>query len=206
MTLDKLYVPIEHITPPTLAAVYTEFESRLGHLGKVVIAGGAVRDYLLERTPKDFDVFVLTDAVCDELKAAALSNLEDLDQPTDPKWNYGLSDGFSGTYIWRGAYVQVMFVDFQSTEELLASFDWNITRYAFDGEIMTEEPIFYNTDGKAYLRDLILTSGYIRWPRSSMRRGLDFAKRYRLRLRRNDLLRLVDGILREQVERDKTRS
>lgn len=194
--------------PPTLDEVYAEFESRLGHLGKVVIAGGAVRDTLLERTPKDFDVFVLDKhgVGCTEvLKADAVLRLADLDSPDDPKWLYGLSDGFTGTYIWRGVYVQIMFVDFATTEELLASFDWNITRYGFDGKIVTEEPIFYNKDGKPYLRDLILTPGNIRWPRSSMKRGMDFAKRYRLRLRRGDLLRLVDGILREQVERDKDR-
>jgi tRNA nucleotidyltransferase/poly(A) polymerase len=42
-------------------AVHSHFEPALREFGQVVIAGGAVRDHLLGRQAKDFDVFVLWD-------------------------------------------------------------------------------------------------------------------------------------------------
>ena len=188
------------ICEDTLTKVWTEFNRRLGHLGTIVIAGGAVRDTLLNRDPKDYDVFILDPVVpiedwdTDILVGMSLGSL---DRPDDPKWSAGISDDFIGSYVWQGHIVQVMWSKFTTMADLLNSFDWNISQFGFDGKNITNGMIETDIYPGA---ELILKT--VRWPLSTMKRGVGFAKRFHMRLRGPDLLRLTDAIMATQTEID----
>ena len=88
-----------------LIRVHEEIERRLGHIGKVVTAGGAVRDYLMGREPKDYDVFLIDYcSLNDEQLADALRDLPGIEAP---EWHK--SEPFLvGTYEVLGQTTQIM--------------------------------------------------------------------------------------------------
>lgn len=184
--------------------VHREFNRRLGHLGTVVIAGGAVRDLMLGRMPKDYDVFVLTGGHPD--KALWTWDVTGLTLATGVE-SYGLTEDMVGAYKYRGYTVQVILSDEPDVESLLRSFDWNICRVAFldlGGPFIEGDfpDIVYNADGVPRLEGpLVLNEEVIRWPVSSLRRGVEFSRRYRMRLRPQDIRRLADAIeIQQQVK------
>jgi hypothetical protein len=115
-----------------------------------VIAGGAVRDYLLGVEPKDIDVFMGTHAgPCEEPSEPA--NLYDIQPASDPRFGLFRIDNeherfeeyaavsriacvSSGTMF--GFKVDAVIIeDFAGGPDLIQEFDFNITRCWFDGEI-----------------------------------------------------------------------
>lgn len=102
-----------------------------------VIAGGAVRDFLLGQEPRDIDVFV--NATRDELSqvdlfGGELLTFEELsDYKQNPDWKEevtGVLNGFYGGYP-----VQIIGRAFASGDELMERFDLGITRCWFDGQL-----------------------------------------------------------------------
>lgn len=157
----------------SLISVYTEFSSRLSSLGEVVVAGGAVRDTLLGRKPKDFDVFVLANRdgnapSYDDIKAelGGLPIAESL-------FFWHKSEPFLVQSVyWEGAEVQVLSSPCTSVDSLLDSFDWNVSLFAFNGTIVARTPLTDIAPGKE-LKLQCLT-----YPASTLRRGFRFSERF----------------------------
>lgn len=72
----------------TIQGVWDEFNKRLSQFGQVVLAGGSVRDHLLGRAAKDFDVFVLQGTDFDFEKAVEHCEQLELPVPEGPFADY----------------------------------------------------------------------------------------------------------------------
>lgn len=126
-------------------------EPVINALGSGIIAGGAVRDYLLGEPPKDIDIFVNVDDV-GALKAAAaklpetfhVSLMHELTEyETAPDWQsevFGVLDGYwaeTGAELFDEVRVQIIArpMPVFTGQELVKRFDLGITRSWFDGAI-----------------------------------------------------------------------
>lgn len=158
--------------------MYNRIEARFG--GKVVIAGGAVRDYHLNREPRDFDVFWLVPdnfiwSITDLRNTISCNGVNQV----RPTRGYNEQTG-----VWPLAEVifpsvptqtkvQLMMPEARSIERLLATFDWNICKFAYDGEFHGEDPSILEPGS-------LLVPGTQRDPVRSAQRGREFAERYNL--------------------------
>ena len=138
----------------------------------VVIAGGAVRDALIGREPKDLDLFVLGTSA-DVLKRVGLSEFEPVNSLLE--WHRS-EPGLVATVRFGGREVQVIATVHTSIATLLDSFDWSVSLFGFDGEVVRHEKAELPTYG-SYLRLNRCT-----FPLSTLRRGYRFSERYGMRL------------------------
>jgi hypothetical protein len=113
-----------------------------------IVAGGAVRDYLLGKEPKDIDVFMGVPAVSEEVDFEALCDLNILPDPRHGLFRIeNTHERFeeyaavscilcvsSGELLGRKVDA-VEIEHFQGGAELIKEFDFGITRCWFDGEI-----------------------------------------------------------------------
>lgn len=157
------------------------WEARLGV--PTCVAGGAVRDTIMGRKPKDIDVFGLSaewNAGWEEGLNAA---------PDAPEWHK--SEPFlEGRFIIDGVEHQVMKRDVTSVDDLLDTFDWNVALFA-----ATPQKLWQRTDvadirpGKALVLQLCT------FPLSTLRRGYRFSERFHMQLRREDLETICTDVL-----------
>jgi hypothetical protein len=150
-----------------------------------VIAGGAVRDTLIGREPKDYDVFVN----CSEKEAEKITShmfgLKMRDVPESHK-----SEPFlKGTWEVDGVDVQVMWTPKTTIEELMSGFDWNVCLFAFDGVFHQREEVTNIAAGKS-LRLVTIT-----YPISTLRRGFRFSERFGMKLERSDLFAICKRVM-----------
>lgn len=171
----------------SLDAIHSAFAARLGGIGRVVIAGGAVRDTLMGVTPKDYDVFVLGSVgVPADMFSSALDGL----QPLTLLEFHNSEPFLQGTYKFGAAVVQVMATPHRSVADLLDSFDWNVSRFAFDGASTIDLcPVSEIGTGKT------LSLHRVTFPASTLRRGFRFSERFKMLLNRDDLTRLCAAVL-----------
>lgn len=177
-----------------LADVLREFSDRLGRFGPVVIAGGAVRDTLLGNAPKDYDVFVLGTEfkVLSEDAAKALAGLEQI-VPLE----FHKSEPFLVAMVrWNGCDVQVMSTPHTTVDELLASFDWNVCLFAYDGTYVQREDTANIRQGGA------LRLRKVTFPLSTLRRGFRFSERFGMEFKREDIVTLCERVAKA-TSRDK---
>lgn len=168
--------------------VFDTFRPLLAPLGAIVVAGGAVRDELMCREPKDFDVFVLGAGFTKANRELALTKLAEL--PTVAQLEFHKSEPFLiETVRWRESVVQVMCSPHQTVDELLDNFDWNISRFAFDGSTHQREDIGNIAAGKP----LVLHK--VTYPLSTLRRGFRFSERFSMVLEKTDIVRLCREIV-----------
>lgn len=168
-----------------IKAIYADMSARLSKVGLVVIAGGAVRDSLLGVTAKDFDVFISCKQTDSVKIPMAMDGLERIEVP-----EYHKSEPFLlGTWKVRGQYVQVMWTPHNSIAELVASFDWNVSLFAYDGRFHCFEDIANISSGKP------LRIQKITFPASSLRRGFRFSERFGMKLQRSTVLQLCQAII-----------
>ena len=177
MKLSRVYkeicLPLESVTSRT-----------------VVIAGGAVRDHLLGRKPRDYDVFVLTG----KMGAASIQKLTKdvrnyiLGQPSHtgvhfpaPTTKYGALPNTSPIaefYFW-GHKVQVMGSPVGDVAGLLNTFDYNICQLAYrDYKVVHhiwKVLAVIKSHGK-------LCVTHTTNPVLTLSRGYDFARRYGMTL------------------------
>lgn len=177
---------------PTIESVWTEFNSRLADFGSVVLAGGAVRDSLLGRVAKDFDVFILQGKDFDFDKAVAeipevLSDLAAI--PPEVEWHN--SEPFLvATVEWQGAQVQILANPASTLDTLLDAFDWNVCLFGFDGEQITQREQIENIKRGEELRLQAVT-----FPLSTLRRGFRFSERFKMKFKYEDVVALCAKIL-----------
>lgn len=165
---------------------HAEMRKRLG--GSVVVGGGAVRDWIMGREPKDVDVFVLGVDFADD-RDEIMRRLDDL--PIVEPWAFHKSEPYlCGTVRWGGVDVQVMASPHETVAALLDSFDWNVALFAYDGEVHARTDVADIKPG-GWLRLQRVT-----FPKSTLRRGFRFSERFGMRIpdeTLRDLCRQVAG-------------
>jgi hypothetical protein len=179
----------------TIQEVYAEFNGRLESLGKIVIAGGAVRDTLMGKTPKDWDVFILQGVEFDFNKAKdeVAKKVADL-SPIPPVVTWHKSEPYlCATIKWNDAEIQILSNPSETVLDLLASFDWNVCLFAFDGEYHCGELIENIGVGKS------LRLNKLTFPISTLRRGFRFSERFMMKFERDEIVTICKAI----IEKDK---
>lgn len=175
-----------------LDVVYREFAQRLGHIGTVVIAGGAVRDAVMGRAAKDYDVFVLGCPFNTESRDAVSERLGDL--PALEQLEFHKSEPFLvGTVSYGAFVVQVMTTDAVTVDELLDRFDWNVSRFAYDGRLHAMTDVAEIGEGQP------LRLHRVTYPLSTLRRGFRFSERFGMEFHRADVLRLCMLLVTDEI-------
>lgn len=173
-----------------LNEIYTEF-NKLNEIGKLYIAGGAVRDELLNITPKDFDLFVLDNVENKEEKISEyLKDYEEVD-PIVP-WHQS-EPHLIKNVKYKDYIIQVMNVTIDNLDDLLDTFDWNICMFAYDRDFYQK----CNTEDIGVGKDLILNK--ITYPLSTLRRGFRFSERFKMKFKVEDIKELC-RIINEKKE------
>lgn len=201
-----------------LSHLYQIYSPILSPFGRVYIAGGAVRDTWVGREPRDYDFFVCVgpDANQEELAVKIREAMNaDVKPEARRKRTYGgnsmitefihrLFGGDKNEAVTDGrregdCKIQVILSSARDVNELLEDFDWNICQFAY-GNIGGTVKMFssrYDVGGTTNLfvplvgelgEDLILN--HTHFPIRAMKRGFDFADRYKMNLRKADILRL----------------
>jgi len=174
----------------TLDAVYRDFAERLNGLGTLVCAGGAVRDHLRAKPAKDYDLFLLGRTLDDDLAAKIKERLGALEELKPLEFHK--SEPYLVTTVRsEGVDVQVMVNPAPTLDDLLATFDWNVCLFGYDGQVCAQESIDNiapGIDNIAPGKDLRLQK--VTFPLSTLRRGFRFSERFGMRLICDDALRL----------------
>lgn len=171
-----------------LHGIWSDFSRRLGHLGAVVIAGGSVRDSLLSRQPKDYDVFVLGSGDGDGLDFS--TPLSDLPVIDGLEWHK--SEPFlQGTFKYGVGVAQVMATPHKTASDLVDSFDWNVSRFAYDGvsTIAMCDAVSDIAPGRP------LRLHKVTFPASTLRRGYRFSERFQMVLDPADVVTLCRAVI-----------
>lgn len=179
-----------------------EFTHRLGGFGRIVIAGGAVRDTLLGQEPKDFDVFVLHDegVKFSEMKKALVPAVADL-TPIPPVVEWHNSEPFLVVTInWHGKQIQILANPAPNPEALVDTFDWSVCLYAyFDDSLIAREPVDnIKPGGELWLNR-------VTYPLSTLRRGFRFSERFLMKLRREDIDTICAKVLEKGQKQEPDR-
>lgn len=176
--------------------VYREFNNHLCEFGRVVIAGGAVRDALLGRTPKDYDVFVLNTYT--RHKDLAPKIIERLNtpqwivQPVLPDVDSDKKDyegRVAANINYYGKIVQIITNQCLCLESLIDTFDWKICMYGYDGHVISKYPINQVGPGKELLLNTVNT------PINTLRRGFRFSERFQMKIPDDVILMLCAKVL-----------
>ncbi len=171
-------------------------EYQTGH--KACIAGGAIRDMVLGRRPKDIDVFLLVylEQVLHtpESLKLELPPLETLPLPLEYEGRSLLNSYQLGSEM----PLQLMVANCLTQEDLLPQFDWNITQFAYTLEGGLYQGIEIKTPGMLVDIPLKLIN-YDREPIAVLRRGFRFQERYGMAFNKDDFHFLLKACL-QQVE------
>ncbi len=191
-----------------LEEIYSIFHPILSPIGELVIAGGAVRDTLMGRNPKDYDLFILTDKRDGVFVLIAQLLGEALAKNNIPKVDAKIEWHKSEPYLlesvsYKGAELQIMVNFSKDIYELVDGFDWNVSLFGY-GKLKSDEYGFYckedisNIGHGKYLKLNKLT-----YPYSTLRRGYRFSERFTMRLD-GDTIRLICAeITKKEEERQK---
>ena len=166
-----------------LEAVLEVMSKRLGCIGTPVIAGGAVRDVLLGREPKDYDLFLLGRGPSREASEEVSARLSDMDHVKPLDWHK--SEPFLVDTVRVGASeVQVMLTPETTMDALIQTFDWNICLFGYDGSVRAAEDISNIAPGKP------LRLQRVTFPLSTLRRGFRFSERFQMIFLQPDIVAL----------------
>jgi hypothetical protein len=159
--------------------VFAEFSSLIST--PCVMAGGAVRDHLLGREPRDFDLFVF-----DAFDHSPLSKFRRI----VPHWTVGYGTSRVTTYEWLGVEVQIVrWPGTSDVESLLGTFDWNVCLFAYDGREFTKR-----MDERDIRAGKPLRLQFTEDPNGTLRRGYRFAERFRMVIDPGALRRLCRSV------------
>lgn len=175
-----------------LITVFNEFSGRLAQFGTVVAAGGAVRDSLMGREPKDYDIFVLPghDGFdFDKLAKDIEPSLSDLEQVKPLEW-HNSEPYLIATVRWNGFEVQVLVNPEPDMASLVSTFDWNVCLFAYDGAVFFQGEQIENI---GYGKDLTLQK--VTFPLSTLRRGFRFSERFKMKLKYDDIIDLCRRVV-----------
>jgi len=162
-----------------LRHMHNEFSNRFSSNGDVWIAGGAIRDVVLARKPKDYDIFVAADLDEDEV-AGRCDDLSSI--KSRPSHIY--EPFLKGTFMYQDHIVQIMSTPCRSIDQLLDTFDWNVSLFGFNGEIVKR----IDADDIAAGKTLKLQK--VTYPWSTLRRGFRFSERFEMKFANEDIAML----------------
>jgi len=143
-----------------------------------VIVGGGVRDLLIGKEPKDFDVFYLGSSR-DQLREAFADASLDMRRP------YRRSGRLMAEVIAGDDLAQVCHTEAESVDQLFDETDWNASLFAYDGERHYLGTSLASVRPGQRLRLIKITS-----PISSLARGFSFADRLSMVFNVRDVRRL----------------
>lgn len=169
------------------------FQPRLGDIGTLVVAGGAVRDELMGKTPKDFDLFLLwaNEWNFEKVKETLLPRLEGLSR-TKPKVEWHKSEPYLVADLSiDGAEVQILCNPAENAEALVETFDWSVCLFA-----RTQHALIQRTPLEEIGEGKELRLNRCTFPLSTLRRGFRFSERFKMRLRREDIATLCEAVLK----------
>lgn len=146
------------------------FWSNFLETDNLCIAGGSVRDFYLGNTPKDYDIFLF-----ERLLPQRLESLKDK-VITEVPWHY--SEPFlQGQFLIDGNIHQLMVREKFDVDSLLATFDWNVSLFAYRNLVFTKK-VDLSEIGKGKYLKLQHTEN----PVSTLRRGFRFSERFKMRM------------------------
>lgn len=170
----------------------------LSSIGEVVISGGAVRDEMIGRTPKDYDVFVLQPSLSVVDLRSRIGDIlygmaEDDILPGVSKRSSddGSSEWIAGEFIFNDRPVQVIASQCASLRALLDTFDWNICRFG----LSDAEHLRLSDEGNVCEGGVLKLNTTVTNPVSTLRRGFRFCDRYQMFIHEPDLIRLCSEVL-----------
>lgn len=172
-----------------LEAVFNEFSTRLKDIGQPVIAGGAVRDHMMNRTAKDYDFFLLGNDYTDAAKVLVESKIEGLEVVKQLEFHKS-EPYLVVTVRWQSVDVQIMLNPAKSVEELVGTFDWNTCLFGYNGKVIYQQEDIANI---AIGKELRLNK--VTFPLSTLRRGFRFSERFGMLFKRDDILELCKLII-----------
>ena len=165
-------------------------------VGHLVIAGGAVRDELMGRKPKDWDVFVLGQKDNQNFVEQVASVLSDLYVYEDAE---GSDPGPPTlTLNLEGEKVQVIPSPCDSLSELIDTFDWNICLFGHDTGPLKHEQSMLPTENCSFPLKLHTVTH----PLSTLRRGFQFCDRYQMFIEKSDIRRLCSEVLAQIITQE----
>lgn len=182
------------------------------------IAGGAVRDILLSRAPKDIDIYFLglgwdKDSKIDFEKKLSASDIYYKIATSNLPW-HKYERYLLLSIIWdackelKGTDLQFMGFPVNSLENLLKTFDWEICVCGYkNGEITTIKSAIelihrvktYKPTDKDYKPPRMKLCN-VQFPISNLRRGFKFESRYHLKMDYKCVLKLCQAVLDENRE------
>jgi hypothetical protein len=189
--------------------IHSAFSSHLSEFGEIYIAGGAARDVMMGKEPKDYDIFVLTPTPYDEVKPLIDFKLGEM---AEAKVIGALVDWHKSEPFWinniefMGKKIQVLASPYSDIGELVGSFDWNVCMFAYG---MVPEPVglcdFLTFGTKiediGVGKDLKLNK--ITFPLSTLRRGFRFSERFQMKLPYEELDKILDEL--QKIRNEKTK-
>lgn len=198
----------------TIAANFPEYDDLLEMLmskltlrkDEIYIAGGAIRDALLGRQPKDVDIFITTEKNYSSLdiieKLTGINGLQILTYgDTTERHDYSNVD-----ILFNNTKIQIMnsYVGY-SLENLILGFDYNICQYGYyyGGNVV------YTTEGAKVLMSMLQImelspNDFLdpnKWPElefvrinnveRNLKRGIIFEHRYKVKLNKETFKTLI---------------
>lgn len=162
-------------------------------IGEVVVAGGCIRDELMMRTPKDWDVFVLNpsdsqfirDDVCfaaGELLQCGQDNAEDSGGVIEEGKLYGVN-------------VQIMAPVCSDAYALLRTFDWSICLFART----RQNGLIRGSKIEDIYPSAFMDLQTVTNPLSTLRRGFRFCDRYKVLVKPQDITRLCSEVIAQTL-------
>jgi len=185
-----------------LEEIHSVFQPILADLGQLVIAGGAVRDTLMGRTPKDYDLFILTDYKEGIFEAIKLKLGETLRRNDYVAVNAKIEWHKSEPYLiesitYNGCELQIMVNFSKDIYELVDGFDWNVSLFGY-GYLPNEGKVGYHslTDINDIKSGEYLKLHKLTYPYSSLRRGYRFSERFTMRIK-GETIRQICAMIME---------
>jgi hypothetical protein len=172
-----------------LNAIYDWAVEIFKDIASPVIAGGAVRDSLMDKEPKDYDVFLMGHQYEDDIKDKVIEVLKPYEKIYGLEWHK--SEPYLVTTIKvLDSEVQILVTPIRSIPELLNSFDWNVCLFAYgvhEGKLQVVQHAKIEDIGK----DKFLKLNKLTYPLSTLRRGYRFSERFKMRLSSDDLEKII---------------
>lgn len=176
-----------------LQVVLLELQDLLGEFGEVVIAGGSVRDALMGKQYKDIDCFILSGGYGDswgKLATAIRPKLENY-KKINPVVEWHKSEPYLLESITHECgEIQIMLRNLKTADELLDTFDWNISLFALtnEGVISREDIQNIRLGGELWTQN-------ITHPKSTLRRGYRFSERFKMKIRNGEIEKICQKII-----------
>lgn len=174
-----------------LIKYFNFLNNTFGFLGECYFCGGSVRDTLMDKTPKDYDFFILssktyTDCHVDITNKIVESNLKEVKSDLE----FHKSEPFMITQIEiDGDLIQIMWSPRKDINDLLDSFDWNVSLFSYGQNGYENREKIENIGLNKELKLQKIT-----FPKSSLRRGFRFSERFGMIINKEDFNKLIERI------------